>query len=324
MVELHDERDLVRVLPRHRPEHAERRSDRVAAPVDRQLHDLLGIEVVGVRREAGARGVLDSLVDREDRHVTGARQAPGVEDPLQAAERPVVAVGERVDPVDEVGTGGVQPLRRDAGGFVLQQVVGVVAEQVEDFAVHIVRSGEDSTWLRDRDDAGGHRSETCAFRRPSAKGAARAQPASRSGGIAGQIGAEDPAVDVPDGDEQRRDDRTEDEADGAEQEQPAERADQHQEVGHLRVLPDQPRPHEVVDRADHGETPDGQTERRDGVPGREQPDHGRHPDEPAADRRDDRQDRHHGAPEGGRGDAGHREAERRRARPARRRSPASP
>ena len=41
VVHLHDERDLVRVLPRHRAEHAERRGHRVAAALDRELDDVL-------------------------------------------------------------------------------------------------------------------------------------------------------------------------------------------------------------------------------------------------------------------------------------------
>ena len=44
MVDLDDERDAVGVLPRDRAEHAERRRDGVAAALDRELHDVLGIE----------------------------------------------------------------------------------------------------------------------------------------------------------------------------------------------------------------------------------------------------------------------------------------
>ena len=56
-------------------EHAERRRHGVAAAFDRQLHDVLGIEVHRVRRERRAGGVLDALIDRQDRHVAGARRA---------------------------------------------------------------------------------------------------------------------------------------------------------------------------------------------------------------------------------------------------------
>ena len=48
VIELHDEGNPVRVLPRHRAEHAQRRRDRVAATLDRQLDDVLGVEVRGL------------------------------------------------------------------------------------------------------------------------------------------------------------------------------------------------------------------------------------------------------------------------------------
>ena len=43
--------------------------------LDRELHDVLGIEVRRVRRERRAGRVLDPLVDRQNRHVAGAGEA---------------------------------------------------------------------------------------------------------------------------------------------------------------------------------------------------------------------------------------------------------
>ena len=83
MIELEDERNLVRVLARDRAEHAERRGHGVAAAFDGELHDVLGIEVGRVRRERRAGGVLDALIDRQDRHVAGAAEPAGVEQLLQ-------------------------------------------------------------------------------------------------------------------------------------------------------------------------------------------------------------------------------------------------
>ena len=45
---------LCAYLRRDRAEHAERRGDGVAAALDRQLDDVLGVEVDRVGREAGA------------------------------------------------------------------------------------------------------------------------------------------------------------------------------------------------------------------------------------------------------------------------------
>src|SRR5690625_7787430 len=73
MVELHDERDAMRILTRNRPEHAVRGCHCVTTAFDGELHDVLRIEV---RRGLGKRRagrVLDSLVDGEKRE--GARTA---------------------------------------------------------------------------------------------------------------------------------------------------------------------------------------------------------------------------------------------------------
>ena len=103
VVDLHDERDLVGVLARHRAQHAEGRGDRVAAALDGQLHDVLGVEVGGVLRERGARRVLDALVHGQDRDVAGAGQAAVSRQLLEAAQHRHRAVGDRVHAVHEVG-----------------------------------------------------------------------------------------------------------------------------------------------------------------------------------------------------------------------------
>ena len=93
MVELEQERNLVRVLPRHRAQHAERGRDAVAAAFDRQLHDVLGIEIRRVLRERRAGRMLDALIDRQDRDVAGAAEPPVADERLQAAEH-----ARRADP----------------------------------------------------------------------------------------------------------------------------------------------------------------------------------------------------------------------------------
>ena len=113
VVELEDERDLVRVLARHRSEHAERRGHGVAAALDRELHDVLGVEVGRVGRERRAGGVLDALVDRQDRDVAGAAEAAGVEQRLQAPQHARRPIGLGEDAVHEVGAGQVQGVLRD-------------------------------------------------------------------------------------------------------------------------------------------------------------------------------------------------------------------
>ena len=77
VVDLDDERNLVGVLPGADAQDAERRGHGVAAAFDRQPHDVLGIEVIRVLREAGAGRMLDALIHRQDREVPRAGQPPG-------------------------------------------------------------------------------------------------------------------------------------------------------------------------------------------------------------------------------------------------------
>jgi hypothetical protein len=132
VVELDDVGDPVRVLARGRRQHADRGRDRVAAALDRQLDDVRRVEVGGVGGEAGARRVLDPLVDREDREVTGARQAPVVEHRAEVADRGHAAVGVEHHPLDEVRARQMQVLGTDRLAAVLQQALGVIAEQIGD------------------------------------------------------------------------------------------------------------------------------------------------------------------------------------------------
>ncbi len=134
VVELDDERDAVRVLARAGPEHAERRGDGVAAALDRELDDALGVEVVGILGERRARRVLDALVDGEDRDVARIAQATVREDALQRSQHGRRAIRVLDHPLDEVGAGQVEAIARDRRALVTEEVLGVVAEDRFDAA----------------------------------------------------------------------------------------------------------------------------------------------------------------------------------------------
>jgi hypothetical protein len=132
VVELHDEGDLVGVLARDAAEHAERRGDAVAAALDGQPDDVLRVEEIRVGREGGAGGMLDALVHRQQRKVAAAGQAAVVEQRGEVAQHRRLAVGLGDDAVDEIRTGQMQPGLRDAAAFVLEELVGFVAEEFDD------------------------------------------------------------------------------------------------------------------------------------------------------------------------------------------------
>ena len=121
VIELEDERNLVRVLPRAHAEHAERGGHRVAPAFEAKLDDVLGIEIERVRRKRRARGMLDALVHRQDRHVAGAGQPPVIEQRLQFRHHLNRAIRLEVNPLDEIRTGQVQRLLGNRLALVLQQ-----------------------------------------------------------------------------------------------------------------------------------------------------------------------------------------------------------
>jgi hypothetical protein len=69
MVDLYDERDLVRVFASYSPQHAIGRCNGVAAAFDREFDYVFRVEVLRVGGERGSGRVLDTLIDRQDRKV---------------------------------------------------------------------------------------------------------------------------------------------------------------------------------------------------------------------------------------------------------------
>ena len=78
VVQLHEERNAVGIATRNRGQHAVGRGHAVTARFNRQLNNVLRIEVERVRRKRGARRVLNALVNRQNRKISCASQTPGV------------------------------------------------------------------------------------------------------------------------------------------------------------------------------------------------------------------------------------------------------
>ena len=110
VVQLDEERNFVRVFAGHRAKDAERGGDGVAAAFHGELDDVFRVEIIRVVRKAGAGGMFDALVHRQDGHVTRAGQPAVAEQRLQAAQRLRIAVGQRENAVHEIRSRQVQPL----------------------------------------------------------------------------------------------------------------------------------------------------------------------------------------------------------------------
>jgi hypothetical protein len=76
--------------------------------------------------------VLDALIDGEDREIAGVAEASGAEEALEICEDADIAVGERVDAVDEIGTGEMQAFLGDFGRFETEERFGFGAEELFD------------------------------------------------------------------------------------------------------------------------------------------------------------------------------------------------
>ncbi len=73
--------------------------------------------------------MLDALVDRQDRQIAGAGQAPVVVHRGQVAEHLRGPIGLHEHSVDEIRAGQLEAFGGDARGVVGEQVLGVVAQQ---------------------------------------------------------------------------------------------------------------------------------------------------------------------------------------------------
>ena len=129
VVDLDDERDAVGVLAADRTEHTEGGRHRVAATLDGQLDDVGRIEVQRVGGERRRRRVLDALVDRQDRQVAGVGQTTVAVELPEAAQHGRRSVGPDERSIEEVGAGQHELLTGDPRTHMVQQRLGVIAEQ---------------------------------------------------------------------------------------------------------------------------------------------------------------------------------------------------
>ena len=105
MIDLYNERNLVRILARHHTQHAERGCDCIASAFDGKLDNVFGVEVIGVLRKARAARMFDALIHRQDRKITGSAETPVSVHPRQIAKHTIVAVGLHEDSVHKIRAG---------------------------------------------------------------------------------------------------------------------------------------------------------------------------------------------------------------------------
>ena len=130
MVELDDERYLVRISACHGAQHAEGRSHGIAAALDGQPDDILRVEIGRVGGERRPGGVFDALIHGQDRDIARTGQAPVRKEPLKIAQRPDVAVGLGPDAVYGVWARLVKPALVDGFALVVEVVDGILVQNI--------------------------------------------------------------------------------------------------------------------------------------------------------------------------------------------------
>src|SRR6185437_1830868 len=98
--------------------------------LDRELDDVVRIEILRIRRKRSSGRVLDSLIDRQDRYISCAGETTGRIDRVQAAEDVWIAVGLHPNPVDKVTARELQVLLWDGGAGVIEQSARLVTQKL--------------------------------------------------------------------------------------------------------------------------------------------------------------------------------------------------
>ncbi len=127
VVDLDDKGDPVGPLAGYRAQNAEGGGYGVAAALHGQLHDVLRIEVQGIRRERGTRRMFDTLIHRQDGQVSGSGQPAVVEHASHVSQDLYRPVADGQDAVDKIGARQMQLLLGNCLAIVLEQILALLA-----------------------------------------------------------------------------------------------------------------------------------------------------------------------------------------------------
>lgn len=136
MVDLHQEGNVVGVFAGDGTKDAKGGGDGIAASLDGEFHDVLGIEVDWILCKAGAGGVFDTLVNRKDGKVAGICQASGAVHALKVGQDAGIPITANVDAVHKVGTRKVQKVFGYRFALVIEEGVGFGSEVVFNVVDH--------------------------------------------------------------------------------------------------------------------------------------------------------------------------------------------
>ena len=136
MVDLHQEGNVVGVFAGNGTKNAKCGGDGIAASLDGEFHDVLGIEVDRILCKAGSGGVFDTLVNRKDGKVACIGQASGAVHALKVGQDAGIPITANMDAVHEVGTRKVQKVFGDRFALVIEEGVGFGSEVVFDVVDH--------------------------------------------------------------------------------------------------------------------------------------------------------------------------------------------
>ena len=95
-----------------------------------------GSKYIGLGANDAPAGMLDPLIDRQNRHVTGLGQPAVIDERLKAAEHARGPIRCAVDALDVVGPGQVEALLGDGLALMIEERGGFVSEDLFEIRAH--------------------------------------------------------------------------------------------------------------------------------------------------------------------------------------------
>jgi hypothetical protein len=92
MIDLHHERNFVRILASSHAEHAESGRYRITAAFKGKLYDIFRVKIIWVLREARTCRMFNALIHRQDAQIASASQPPRTIQSLKIYQNSIVAI----------------------------------------------------------------------------------------------------------------------------------------------------------------------------------------------------------------------------------------
>ena len=105
VIDFHNKWNLVSVLFGNHPQYTKRRGDCVATAFDGKFDNVLGIKIGRIGSKRSTSRVFDSLVNRQDRNVSGIFKTTVTKNPLQVDQHARFAITDGINSIYNIRPG---------------------------------------------------------------------------------------------------------------------------------------------------------------------------------------------------------------------------